>query len=72
MTASRPVFCVFGTKFPHTFWGKCAEQSKRKKLAEGGLEPVFIINGDWKNTITIIELKTHNHVVYNETKVIIV
>ena len=38
-TAPRPVFCVFGPKIPRTFWGKCTEQSRRKKLAEGGFEP---------------------------------
>ena len=35
----RPVFCVFGPKISRTFWGKCTEQSSRKKLAEGGFEP---------------------------------
>ena len=35
----RPVFCVFGPKITHTFWGKCTEQRRRKNLAEGGFEP---------------------------------
>ena len=35
----RPVFCVFGPKISRTFWGKCTEQSRREKLAEGGFEP---------------------------------
>lgn len=35
----RPVFCVFRVKIPRTFWGKCTEQSNRKKLAVGGFEP---------------------------------
>ena len=38
-TAPRPAFYVFGVKIPRTFWGKCTEQSRRKKLAEGGFEP---------------------------------
>ena len=39
LTAAEPVFCVFGAKMLRTFWGKCTEQSRRKKLAEGGFEP---------------------------------
>ena len=35
----RPVFCVFEPKIPRTFWGKCTEQSSRKKLTVGGFEP---------------------------------
>ncbi|MDY6132922.1 MAG: hypothetical protein SPI09_06125, partial [Candidatus Limivicinus sp.] len=35
----RPVFCVFRPKIPRTFWGKCTEQSSRKKLVVGGFEP---------------------------------
>ena len=35
----RPVFCVFGTKIPRTFYFKLTEQSSRKKLAVGGFEP---------------------------------
>ena len=38
-TAPRPAFYVFGVKIPRTFWGKCTEQSRRKKLAAGGFEP---------------------------------
>ena len=38
-TAPGPVFCVFRPKISRTFWGKCTEQSSRKKLAEGGFEP---------------------------------
>ena len=34
-----PVFYVFGPKISRTFWGKCTEQSSRKKLAVGGFEP---------------------------------
>ena len=34
-----PVFCAFRPKIPRTFWGKCTEQSSRKKLAVGGFEP---------------------------------
>lgn len=38
---ARPgsVFCVFGTKFPRTFYFKLTEESSRKKLAVGGFEP---------------------------------
>ena len=35
----RPVFCVFRVKIPRTFYFKLTEQSRRKKLAEGGFEP---------------------------------
>ena len=38
-TVPGPVFCIFRPKIPRTFWGKCTEQSRRKKLAEGGFEP---------------------------------
>ena len=38
-TAPVPVFCVFRVKIPRTFWGKCTEQSSRKKVAVGGFEP---------------------------------
>ena len=38
-TAPEPVFFIFKGKIPRTFWGKCTEQSSRKKLAVGGLEP---------------------------------
>ena len=34
-----PVFYFFRAKIPRTFWGKCTEQSSRKKLAVGGFEP---------------------------------
>lgn len=42
----RPVFCVFGLKMLRTFWGKCTEQSRRKKLAEGGFEPETWFDSD--------------------------
>ena len=38
-TSPEPLFRVFRAKIPRTFWGKCTEQSSRKKLAEGGFEP---------------------------------
>lgn len=38
-TAPGPVFCVFRPKIPRTFYFKFTEQSNRKKLAVGGLEP---------------------------------
>ena len=38
-TVPGPVFCIFRPKILRTFWGKCTEQSRRKKLAEGGFEP---------------------------------
>ncbi len=38
-TVLGPVFGIFGPKIPRTFWGKCTEQSRRKKFAEGGFEP---------------------------------
>ena len=40
-TVPDPVFCVFGTKLPLTFWDKYTEQSGRKKLAAGGFEPRY-------------------------------
>ena len=39
MTAPRPVFGIFRPKILRTFWGKCTEQSSRKKLVVGGFEP---------------------------------
>ena len=38
-TAPGPVFCVFRPKIPRTFYFKFTEQSSRKKVAVGGLEP---------------------------------
>ena len=35
----RPVFCVFRVKKLRTFYFKLTEQSRRKKLAVGGVEP---------------------------------
>ena len=38
-TDPEPVFLVFRSKIPRTFWGNTTEQCCRKKLAAGGFEP---------------------------------